>query len=220
MKRWIVTLFSVGVMTGTYLFAHEAPFLHQNQQSPLAPSYLSLGQDAGVDSLRHTSKAFTKVAKQVAPAVVFIKVEKEVQMNIPQGFSSPFGDEFFNDDFFRHFFGEPFGGFQYRHDRRSRPQQKPKKERRVAGQGSGFIVSDDGYILTNSHVVGDADIVKVSLKDGREFKAKIIGTDPQSDVAVIKIEGKDLPYVPLGDSESLEVGEWVVAIGNPFGLSN
>jgi serine protease Do len=88
------------------------------------------------------------------------------------------------------------------------------------GQGSGFIISKDGYILTNNHVVGDADKVTVKLLDGREFTAKTIGTDVHSDVAVIKIDGKDLPMLQMGDSDTLEVGEWVVAIGNPFGLSH
>jgi len=87
------------------------------------------------------------------------------------------------------------------------------------GQGSGFIISKDGYILINNHVVGDADLIKVKLSDGREFKAKVIGTDPQSDVAVIKIDATNLPVLRLGDSDKLEVGEWVIAIGNPFGLS-
>jgi len=89
----------------------------------------------------------------------------------------------------------------------------------TAGQGSGFIISDDGYILTNNHVVGDADKIRVKLHDGREFDAERIGTDPKSEVAVIKIDAEELPYVDMGDSETLEIGEWVVAIGNPFGLS-
>ena len=89
------------------------------------------------------------------------------------------------------------------------------------GWGSGFIFSDEGYILTNHHVVGDADKINVQLSDGREYDAKIVGSDPRSDVAIIKIEeAKDLPVLPLGDSDSLEVGEWVMAVGNPFDLSH
>lgn len=162
-------------------------------------------QDSGIKSLRETGKAFRSVAKKVSPAVVFIKVEKEVTQ---QGISgNPFGDEFL-----RRFFGQiP--------QHRSPHQQAPK--RRSIGQGSGFIISSDGYIMTNNHVVSDADKVSVQLLDGREFDAKIIGTDPPTDVAVIKIDAKEkLPYLPLGDSDKLEVGDWVLAFGNPFGLSH
>jgi len=87
------------------------------------------------------------------------------------------------------------------------------------GQGSGFIISEDGYILTNNHVVGDADVITVKLNDGRELKAERIGGDQKADVAVIKIDGENLPTLPLGDSDKLQVGEWVIAIGNPFGLA-
>lgn len=88
------------------------------------------------------------------------------------------------------------------------------------GQGSGFIISPDGLIMTNNHVVGDADKVIVRLLDGREFTAETIGTDPATDVAVIKIDASDLPFLSLGDSDQLEVGDWVLAVGNPFGLSH
>jgi serine protease Do len=169
-------------------------------------------KDGGIESLRQTSKAFSDVAKEVSPAVVFIQIEKtvqqpDVQFFSPFGQSSPFGDEFFG-----HFFGMP--GPQ-------NPQQlhqSPKQ--RIVGQGSGFIISKDGYILTNNHVVGDADKVMVKLLDGREFTAKTVGADPHSDVAVIKIDAVNLPVLELGDSDVIEVGEWVVAIGNPFGLSH
>src|SRR4029434_8303339 len=95
--------------------------------------------------------------------------------------------------------------------------QQPRE--RQQGAGSGFIISKDGLILTNHHVVGDADRVTVKLNDGREFTAKTIGTDPPSDVAVIKIDAKELPVLPLGDSDAMEVGDWVIAAGNPFGLT-
>ncbi len=173
-------------------------------------------QKSGLESLRKTGKAFASVAKGVSPAVVFIKVEKMVTQP-PIEFSSPFGGEGnpFGDDFFRRFFGEPFP-----HNRSRQQPQPPKKKQRVVSQGSGFIVSADGYILTNNHVVGDADKIMVKLEDGRVFKAKTIGTDPHTDVAVIKIDAKNLPVLQLGDSDVLEVGEWVIAIGNPFGLSH
>jgi serine protease Do len=99
-------------------------------------------------------------------------------------------------------------------------RQVPRQQQRMEGQGSGFIISPDGYIMTNNHVVGDADKVTVKLEDGREFTAKTVGTDPHSDVAIIKIDAKNLPVLALGDSDALEVGNWVLAIGNPFGLSH
>lgn len=167
-------------------------------------------QDAGLESLRETGKAFRSVAKQVSPAVVFIKVEKEVAPS-SMG-NNPFeGSPFGGDEFFRRFFGQI-------------PQQRsPHKtqKHRSMGQGSGFIISADGYIMTNNHVVGDADKVSVQLLDGREYDAKIIGTDPPSDVALIKIDADEkLPFLSLGNSDQVEVGDWVLAFGNPFGLSH
>ena len=91
---------------------------------------------------------------------------------------------------------------------------------RQLAQGSGFIISSDGYILTNNHLVEDSEKITATLTDGREFEAKVIGTDPDSDVAVIKIDANNLPYLEMADSDNLEVGEWVLAIGNPFGLAH
>lgn len=181
----------------------------------IAAPFTAQADDHGVESLRQTSKAFASVAKEASPAVVFIQVEKNIAGS-PVQFMSPFGDENpFGNNFFRHFFGTPIPGQPGRFHQNHRQQ-----EQRVVGQGSGFIISKDGYILTNNHVVGDSDKVTVKLMDGREFTAKTIGTDPHSDVAVIKIDAEDLPILPLGDSDAIEVGEWVVAIGNPFGLSH
>ncbi len=173
-------------------------------------------QETGIESLRETGKAFASVAKKVSPAVVNIQVEKIVTNQSTQ-IPSPF-EGGVPDEFFRHFFGPNFPGQQP--DQSRKFQQMPQPEQRMSGQGSGFIISHDGYILTNNHVVGGADKVTVRLEDGREFTAKTIGTDPHSDVAVIKIDAQDLPIISLGDSDVLEVGEWVVAIGNPFGLSH
>jgi len=156
------------------------------------------------DLLETMGKGFTRVAHEATPAVVFISVEKSVQFGgmDPHGFNDPYG--FFGDEFLYRFFGRGYS---------------PPRRFRQSGQGSGFIISKDGYILTNNHVVGDSDEILVRLHDGREFKAKLIGSDPHSEVAVIKIDGDDLPVLPLGNSEDLEIGEWVLAIGNPFGLS-
>ncbi len=156
--------------------------------------------DNGIEVLRRSSRAFADVAKKVTPAVVAVQVE-QTSSGVQQEFNSPFDDEFF-----RRFFGPNF----------QQPRRQPEKR---VGQGSGFIISSDGYILTNNHVVDSADKITVVLKDGRKMDAKVIGTDPESEVAVIKVEGKDLPTIELGDSDSLEIGEWVIAVGNPFGLA-
>jgi len=164
-----------------------------------------------IDTLRRIGKAFAGIAEKASPAVVSIKAEKTVTqeyLTMPQW---PFGERFdpFEDDFFDFFF-----------HRRSPRRPSPRPKRRQLSQGSGFIVASDGYILTNNHVVGDADKVVVKLVNGREFTAKILGTDPETDVALLKIDANDLPSLQLADSDSLEVGEWVLAIGNPFGLSH
>ncbi len=172
---------------------------------------VSLAQERGLESLKQTGQAFRSVAKNVSPAVVFIKAEKEVSNQGTTEFYSPFGGPF-DDEFFRRFFGAP-PQFQ-------QPYQAPKKHRQEVGQGSGFLITPDGYILTNNHVAGEADKVSVQLLDGREYQAKIIGNDPGSDLAVIKIDETDLPFLRFGDSETLEVGDWVLAVGNPFGLSH
>jgi len=175
-------------------------------------------KDGGVESLRQTSRAFATVAREVSPSVVFIQVEGKVSSPQMQPFPAPFGD-----DFFRHFFGEPMPGVP------GMPQQpqSPQQQQRVISQGSGFVfAAKDGlfskktYILTNNHVVANADKISVRFQDGREFDGKITGRDPQSDVAVIEIKASGLPVLPMADSSKLQVGEWVVAIGNPFGLSN
>ena len=164
----------------------------------------SAAQDSEVEILKKTGKAFSEVAKKAIPAVVYIEVEKTVTRGGGEGMNDPFG--FFGDEFFQRFFGER--GYSMR------PRQFKQ-----SGQGSGFLISKDGYILTNNHVAGDADKITVKLQDGRKIQAKLIGTDPKSEVALIKIEGDKFPFVELGDSAALEIGEWVIAVGNPFGLA-
>ncbi|PWU17370.1 MAG: peptidase S1 [Verrucomicrobia bacterium] len=155
------------------------------------------------DAASHNS--FAPVVKRVAPAVVKVStVAKAHNMSFNGG-----GPDI--DEFFRHFFGDQMPGRV--------PAPRPNYNApRQHGVGSGVIVSKDGYILTNNHVVDGAEDVKVSMQDGREFNAKVIGRDPKSDVAVIKIEAKDLPSVPMADSEKVEVGDVVLAVGNPFGI--
>ncbi len=146
---------------------------------------------------------FPGVARATMPGVVNISTSRTVRN---QGAPvSPF----MNDPFFKHFFGEEY----------SRRFQIPR-ERREASLGSGVIVSGDGYIVTNAHVVEKADRIKVHLADKREFSGKVVGSDPKTDIAVIKIQGKDLPVLNWGDSDRIEVGEYVLAIGNPFGLNS
>lgn len=140
----------------------------------------------------YPDEVIANVVQKVLPSVVNISSEKTVMVQ-----QSPL----FSDPFFRDFFG---GGV---------PREQVQR-----ALGSGVIVSDDGYIITNNHVVGGADRVEVRLADGRIFSARIIGTDPQSDVAVIKIDTRDLPAVTIGDSAGLRIGTFVFAVGNPFGL--
>jgi len=150
------------------------------------------------------SNGFPAVAKATMPAVVNISTTRVVK-NQGGHPAAPFMD----DPVFRHFFGDEF----------NKRFQIPR-ERRENSLGSGVIVSADGYIVTNAHVVEKADEIKVLLSDKREFTGKVVGSDPKSDIAVIKISGKDLPILNWGDSEKLEVGEYVLAIGNPFGLNS
>ena len=146
--------------------------------------------------------SFSDLVKHVSPSVVNISVEKVVKGR-GQG-QIPFGPEDPMRDFFDRFFGE----------------QMPK-EYKQRGLGTGFIIDKDGFILTNNHVVEDTDEIKVKIGDDREFKAEVVGRDPKTDLALIKIDAKGaLAAIPLGDSDKLEVGDWVVAIGNPFGLGN
>ncbi len=152
-----------------------------------------------IDALIRASKARAAIVKGVKDSVVHISVTKKVQEQ--DGSRLP---DLFNDEFFRRFF---------------KPRMPdPPREFRQRGMGSGVIVSEDGYILSNNHVVGDADEVIVKLTDGREFKAEIVGTDPASDIAVIRVDATDLPAAKMGNSDELEIGESVIAIGNPFGL--
>ena len=151
---------------------------------------------------------FTKIVQHNGPAVVNIQVIGSTKVSQRQG-----PQQFDEDDPFYEFF------------RRFQPQQPQQPHggngrELVRGAGSGFIVSPDGVILTNAHVVRDADQVTVKLQDRREYRAKVLGSDPKTDVAVLKIDAKNLPVVPMGNTRNLQVGEWVLAIGSPFGLES
>ena len=144
----------------------------------------------------------TSAVNQVGPAVVRIDTERTVTQRINPAFDDPFFERFFGDEFFR-----------------SAPRER---QRRLTGQGSGFIIDGDGSLLTNAHVVDKADRVVVTLKDGREFEGTVKGADPVTDLALVKIEAKGdrLPVASLGDSDDVQVGDWAIAVGNPLGLDN
>lgn len=150
----------------------------------------------------------TYAAEKALPAVVHIKYVQNSKVQTIDVQEDPFSD----------FFG-PFGFFgnpDQGNGRQKRRVQTPKKE----ATGSGVIISPDGYIVTNNHVVNGADELTVTLNDNREYSARIIGTDPNTDLALIKVNGKNLPTLPIGDSDNLKVGEWVLAVGNPYNLSS
>ena len=146
--------------------------------------------------------SFADLAEKMKPSVVNISTSKTVRSGRGSQFRSPFDRYFWGDDFFERFFGD-----------------SPRREFKQRSLGSGFIISHDGYIFTNNHVVEQADKIRVKLSTGKEYDAKIIGKDAKTDLALIKIKsGESLPVAEIGDSEKLRVGDWVLAIGNPFGL--
>lgn len=155
--------------------------------------------------LYQTGIDFREVAKNAIPAVVSIKVKGSGRADTFNLGGDPSDDsQESNEDLWSRFFGLP--------------RQKQADQQQFIGQASGFIISPSGHILTNSHVVKDMSEISVLLNDGREFPAKVIGLDTNTDIALIKIDAADLPYLKLGNSDNLEVGQWVVAIGNPLGL--
>ena len=191
----LVALAGAVVLAGSALAFSEK----SQGEAPLAPPL----DERPVNREPGSHASFAPIVKRVAPGVVKIFTTTRVQRT---AYTGPGPDM---DDFFRHFFGDLQPG------RKSRRQfDTPRQE----GVGSGVIATKDGYILTNNHVVDGADEVKVALQDGREFTAKVIGRDPKTDVAVVKIDAKDLPAVAMADSDQVEVGDVVLAIGNPFGI--
>lgn len=155
----------------------------------------------GFDTAIKLQNVYRKIAKSIMPATVSINVESE------QVVQNPYSD-FFNDPFFRRFFGDEMG-----------PNSPREFKRKLQAMGSGFIVTKDGYLFSNYHVVKSATKIVVVLADNRKFDAKVVGSDPETDIALLKINANNLPVVPIGDSGEVQVGDLVVAIGNPFGLS-
>jgi serine protease Do len=173
------------------IFVIAAPVIGQNSSHPL----------------RALQESFREVSKSVKPAVVNVSTVKMVAGSQFGGLdpffeNHPFRD-FLGDEFFRQFFGSPGGARRFR-------QQ---------GLGSGFIVDPSGLIVTNRHVINGADEIQVTLEGNKKYKARVIYADPKTDIAIIKIDGSNFPVAKLGDSQTLEVGDWVLAIGNPLGLT-
>ena len=156
---------------------------------------------AALDANQMQPVDLTKAAENSVHAVVHIKSTQESKTQTVT----------VRDPFYE-FFGDMFGN-------RGGQQRQVQTPERV-GFGSGVIISSDGYIVTNNHVIDKADVISVKLNDGREFKGRIIGTDPSTDLALVKIEGEDLPTIPVGDSNQLKIGEWVLAVGNPFNMAS
>ncbi|HEX9045821.1 MAG TPA: Do family serine endopeptidase, partial [Verrucomicrobiae bacterium] len=195
-NRLLVSALSGALIAGGIAAAWSAESAKKSE-SNRASINVPLDENAvGRDTLPHGS--YAPVVKRVAPAVVKIETTTTVKnpaMDMP-GFDDPFWQQFF--------------GRQFHH--------MAPREQRQHGLGSGVIVTKDGYILTNNHVVDGAAEVKVTMTDGRVFTAKVIGRDPKTDIAVVKIKADDLPTVPMADSDKVEVGDVVMAIGNPFGV--
>ena len=158
---------------------------------------------AALDATQMQPVDLTQAAENSVHAVVHIKSTQESKTQ-----TVTVRDPFY--DFFGDIFGNGRGGGQ------QRQVQTPER----VGFGSGVIISKDGYIVTNNHVIDNADVISVKLNDGREYKGRVIGTDPSTDLALVKIEADELPTIPVGNSEALKVGEWVLAVGNPFNLGS
>src|ERR1700724_2526268 len=180
----------------TVLATITVPLLAATPEIPPTATVPAAAAEQGKDVVHQLNNAFAKVFEIVAPSVVIIEVSKRSDNE-----TSAFEDLFFQ--------GPPDENNPHRNQRNLQP---------IQSEGSGFIVRPDGYIFTNFHVVEGADKIEVKLKDGREFSAKVIGTDEKTDIAVIKIEAKDLPVVQLGDSDAVRVGQFAFAIGAPFKL--
>ncbi len=191
-KSKAIAVGAVAFVAGVF-FASSMNWTHILGAQGKVPTRSALVSNASLDD---SQNAFVSIAERVTPAVVSVSAERTTKASDMRDRVRQLPPEF------QQFFDSP-------------QAQQPRTQE---SQGSGFIVTKDGYILTNNHVVDGADNVKVELLDHRSFKAKVIGHDPQTDVAVLKIDAGELPTVPLGDDAKTRVGEWALAIGNPFGL--
>ncbi|MFN3874028.1 MAG: S1C family serine protease [Ignavibacterium sp.] len=195
-KTYFITVVGfLVILTSAFLY------LNSKQQQPINKidaqysTNLSAFRNNIQDDINNSRRnIITQTVEKVSPAVVGINVIEIRQYRDPFSY-------FFDDPFFRQFFGD-----------------RGNYRQRVQGLGSGYIISPDGYIVTNDHVAGNASEITVTLTDGSHYKAEIVGTDPTSDICLLKIDGKNLPYLELGNSDDVIIGEWVIALGNPFGL--
>jgi len=202
---WVAVIgFSLGLLAAGYVFVYlpEKNAPKASVSDKMASSFTtSLYAAAAASSPEvSTNLDFVSIAEKVGPAVVKIEAEKVEKV---KGFGPE--QEWPFEDFWDRFFGQP---------------RQKEQEYRSTAQGAGFFLSEDGYLLTNYHIVENAVKISVTSLQGENYTAKVVGTDPRTDLALLKVEGKNLPFVELGDSTHLKVGEWVLAIGNPFGLEH
>lgn len=208
LRRWQHALAAIGLMTlgaggavaaGYLTTGHPLKFQRSNAPSGLVAQHSTVPQSGKSSTAALVSNDFiTRVVDRVGPAVVRINATRTARnSSVPDAF---------NDPLFREFFGNQIPA--------------PSSREIQRGVGSGFIINANGEIVTNAHVVDGADTVSVTLKDGRTLQGKVMGADPVTDVAVVKVEAENLPTVQLGDSQQLKPGEWAIAIGNPLGLDN
>lgn len=200
---WLGFVLLIGIFCGMIISSKlnlsSFVFSQNTSQSSVVPSFEGFRMEDAV----------INVANTTGKAVVSISTEHTTKISGGRRlyFGSPFGNSpFGEDEFFRRFFEDFFG-------------EIPEREYKQIGLGSGVIIDPEGYILTNEHVVSEADKITVTLPDGREFKGEVKGQDARSDLAIIKINARNLPVAVLGDSDNLKIGQWVVAIGNPFGFA-
>jgi serine protease Do len=198
-RRWVATVVVLVALAAGGVLSQGLKDWTGHSVFGAAKTAPTIAAEGAPVNLGNFSNGFASVLKPALPAVVNIRSSKVVKAGGHNG-ASPF-----NDPFFRQFFGDQFG------------QGTPRSEREQS-LGSGVIITADGTVLTNNHVVEGATDIKVYLNDKREFKATLVGTDPKTDVAVLKIEAKDLPTLPLGNSSTLQVGDLIFAIGDPFGI--
>lgn len=197
-KTFILTIFALSaVFAASFLYLNSkvsSTLFSSGDPKNLSLTSLQTAQQLQDEISNSRKNIITETVQKVSPSIVGINVTEIRKYNDP--FSS-----FFDDPFFRQFFGN-----------------RGSYNQKVQGLGSGYIISPDGYIVTNDHVAGNASEITVTMTDGTHHEAKLIGSDPVSDICLLKIDGDNLPYVELGNSDDVIIGEWVIALGNPFGL--
>jgi serine protease Do len=203
--KFFITAVILSFLGGFLLASNLGCFSGEEKQEveEASPAVAVSVEEQNENPVHQISQAFRDASLEVSPSVVSIIAEQEVSVSRNFGFPDDAFRDFFGDEFFRRFFGAP--------------EQQPQR-RTIRSLGSGVIVTEDGYILTNSHVVEKAEKLSVMIDDNTRYDAEVIGSDPPTDVAVIKIDAKGLKVATFGDSDNISVGQWVIAIGNPFQL--